>query len=88
LTVAPDLPGDIAVMPLNGQDLIVQSGSYLASELGITVETKWGGARSFFGGEVMVVDFPGPVDIYLQSRSPEALLGWLIPQLPGRNNDG
>ena len=31
--------------------MMVQSGSYLASEMGIDVDTKWGGARSFFGGE-------------------------------------
>jgi uncharacterized protein (TIGR00266 family) len=29
----------------------VQSGSYLAGETGIEIETKWGGARSFFGSE-------------------------------------
>ncbi len=150
LTVAPDLPGDIAVMPLNGQELVVQSGSYLASELGITVDTKWGGARSFFGGEGLimlrctgtgllvlssygaihhvsipagasytvdtghivafaggtqyrirkvgswkstifggeglVVDFPGPADLYLQTRSQEAFLRWLIPNLPNRSS--
>jgi uncharacterized protein (TIGR00266 family) len=152
VTVAPDLPGDIAVMPLNGEELVVQSGSYLASELGISVDTKWGGARSFFGGEGLimlrcsgtgllvlssygaihrvsipagttytvdtghivafsggvqyrvrkvgswkstifggeglVVDFPGPAELYLQTRSPEAFLGWLIPKLPNRNNGG
>ncbi|MGH2558004.1 MAG: TIGR00266 family protein [Thermomicrobiales bacterium] len=50
VTLAPQLTGDIMVMPLNGE-LIVQSGSYLASELAIEVSTKWGGAKSFFGGE-------------------------------------
>ncbi len=47
---APNLAGDIIEFPLDG-DLYVQSGSYLASELSITVDSKWGGARTFFGGE-------------------------------------
>jgi uncharacterized protein (TIGR00266 family) len=152
LIVAPELPGDILVMPLSGQELIVQSGSYLASELGIAVDTKWGGAKTFFGGEGLfmlrcagsgllivssygaihkvsvpaggmytvdtghivafaggtqyrvrkvgswkstifggeglVVDFAGPAEVYLQSRSPEAFLGWLIPKLPNRSGNG
>jgi uncharacterized protein (TIGR00266 family) len=152
LTVAPELPGDIVVMSLNDQDLFVQSGSFLASELGITVDPSWGGARSFFGGEGLfmlrcagsgvlvvssygaihhvaipagrsytvdtghivafsggaqyqirkigswkstifggeglVVDLAGPADLYLQTRSPAAFLGWLIPKLPNRSGDG
>jgi uncharacterized protein (TIGR00266 family) len=49
--LAPELPGDIKVMAMSGAPLIVQSGSYLASSLSIDVSTKWGGAKSFFGGE-------------------------------------
>jgi uncharacterized protein (TIGR00266 family) len=150
LTVAPDLPGDITTLQLNNQEYIVQSGSYLASDLSVSVDTKWGGARSFFGGEGLimlrcagngtlvlssygaihrvsipagatytvdtghivaftggtqyrvrkvgswkstifggeglVVDFAGPTDLLMQTRSPESFLGWLIPQLPNRNS--
>lgn len=151
LLVAPNLPGDIMVRELTGQDLIVQSGSYLASSTSITVDSKWGGSRTFFGGEGLfmlrcsgagtlvtssfgaihkvtlaagqrytidtghivafdahmtygvrkvgswkatifggeglVVDFTGPGDVYLQTRSPESFLGWLIPQLPNRSSN-
>ena len=31
--------------------IMVQSGSWLASEAGVTVDTKWGGAKTFFSGE-------------------------------------
>jgi uncharacterized protein (TIGR00266 family) len=150
LTLAPDLPGDIMVVPLNGE-IIVQSGSYLAGALSIDVNSKWGGAKSFFGGEGLfmlrcsgqgdlivssygaihkitldagrrytidtghivafganmtyeirkvgswkstifggeglVASFSGPGDLYLQSRSPEAFLNWLIPHIPRRDND-
>lgn len=148
---APSLPGDINVMQLSGQDLIVQSGSYLASSTSITVDSKWGGSRTFFGGEGLfmlkcsgsgtlitssfgaihkvsleagrrytidtghivafdshmpygvrkvgswkstifggeglVVDFTGPGDVYLQTRSPEAFLGWLIPHVPRQSSN-
>ena len=52
LVVAPVLPGDIVHMPLTGSGaLLVQSGSWLASEAGVDVDTKWGGGRTFFSGE-------------------------------------
>jgi uncharacterized protein (TIGR00266 family) len=146
VTFAPSLPGDIVVMHLNNQDLIVQSGSYLAGAATIEIETKWGGARAFFGGEGLfmlrchgsgpliissygaihrltlsqgqkyvvdtghivafdshmpyqvrkagswkstifggeglVCEFTGPGDLYVQTRSQEAFLGWIIPRLP------
>jgi uncharacterized protein (TIGR00266 family) len=150
LILAPALPGDIMVRELNQEDLIVQSGSYIAASMSIDVTSNWGGAKSFFGGEGLfmlrcsgsgtlitssygavhkttleagqeftidtghivafeshmhyeiqkyggwkstifggeglVSVFTGPGDIYLQTRSPEAFLGWLIPNLPSSND--
>jgi uncharacterized protein (TIGR00266 family) len=150
VTLAPSLPGDIAVWNLNASELLVQSGSFLACSTSITVDTKWGGAKSFFGGEGLfmlrcvgsgtlivtsygaihpvsvpagatyvvdtghivafdahmtytvrkagswkstvfggeglVVEYQGPGQVFLQTRSQAAFLGWLIPQLP-RDND-
>ena len=52
LTVSPTLPGDIVHMPLDGsRALLVQSGSWLASDADVQVDTKWGGGRTFFSGE-------------------------------------
>jgi uncharacterized protein (TIGR00266 family) len=51
VTFAPSLPGDIRVREMHGESLILQSGAYLASDTSIEIETKWGGARSFFGRE-------------------------------------
>ncbi len=151
VTVAPSLPGDITTFQLRNNDLIVQAGSFLASEMGITVDTQWGGAKAFFGGEGLfmlrcsgsgqvilssygaihkvelgagerytvdtghivafdahipytirkagswkstifggeglVVDYQGPGNIFLQTRSQEAFLGWLIPRLPRDNSN-
>ncbi len=150
LLLAPSLPGDMMVMPLENSELIVQSGSYLASDIKIDVETSWGGAKSFFGGEGLfmlrcsgtghlivcsygaihridvpagqtytidsghlvafdahmpyhprkagswkstvfggegfVVDFQGPGTVFMQTRSQQSFLSWLIPQLPNRSN--
>jgi len=52
LIVSPTLPGDIVHMPVDASKaLMVQSGSWLASETGVQVDTKWGGAKTFFSGE-------------------------------------
>ena len=51
ITVAPALPGDAFMLELSNESLLVQSGSYLASESGIELDTKWGGAKTFFASE-------------------------------------
>jgi uncharacterized protein (TIGR00266 family) len=146
MLVAPALPGDMVHQMLSSEPLMVQSGSYIASAVGVEVDTKWGGAKTFFGGEGLfllrctgqgdlllssfgaihtleltagekfrvdtghivafsegvnyevkkvggwkstilsgeglVCELTGPGQVMLQSRSPSAFLGWLIPQLP------
>lgn len=52
---APGAPGDIAGIELNNQTFYVQSSSYLAGDASLLVDTKWGGAKSFFGGEGLFV---------------------------------
>lgn len=150
LMLAPSLPGDMAVFELSNHELKVQSGSFVAAAIDIEVDTHWGGAKTFFGGEGLfmlrcagtgslivasygaihhvplaagqtyavdtghlvafsqtigfsvrrvagwkstlfsgeglVVDLTGPGDIYIQTRSQDAFLSWLIPQLPNRSN--
>jgi uncharacterized protein (TIGR00266 family) len=48
------LPGDIAELDVAGT-MYVQSGSYLGSSVDIDVDAKWGGAKTFFGGEGLVL---------------------------------
>jgi uncharacterized protein (TIGR00266 family) len=55
VSFAPGAPGDVAAIELNGQTFFVQSSSYLAGDTSLAVDTKWGGARSFFGGEGLFV---------------------------------
>lgn len=151
VSVAPCLPGDMSLIPVNGsQALMVQSGSWIASDPGINVDTKWGGAKGFFsgaglfllrctgegdvltssygailtmhleagtsytldtghvvafdesvqysihkagnwkttflGGEGLVTRFTGPGRLWLQTRSQQDLLDWIIPKLPSKSS--
>lgn len=55
VTLSPALPGDITVLELKGETLLVQSGAYVASSHGITVDTAWGGAKTFFASEGLIM---------------------------------
>ena len=55
IALAPALPGDVAVIEMQDESLLVQSGSYLASSAGIEVDTKWSGAKTFFGSEGLIM---------------------------------
>ena len=55
IALAPALPGDITVIEMQDDSLLVQSGSYLASSAGIEVDTKWSGAKTFFGSEGLIM---------------------------------
>jgi uncharacterized protein (TIGR00266 family) len=144
--VAPALVGDVINWPLTGGTVYVQSGSYLAAPDSITVDSKWGGAKTFFskeglfmlkcsgvgdlivssygaihqvdlapgesyivdtghmvgweesvsyevqkvgnwkstmlGGEGLIVKLTGPGRAYVQTRSPNGFIDWLVPKLP------
>ena len=145
ITLAPDLPGDIIVIEMTGNKMMIQGGSYMASEDGIDLTAKIsmkafmsaegismleatgtgtlmvssygaiferelgagekyivdtshlvafdgnmnvqpktvGGLKStLFSGEGLVVEMTGPGKIYIQTRSPKALIDWFIPQIP------
>lgn len=149
IMLAPALPGDMRVLDIDS-DFMLQSGAYIASEDGVETNTKWGGARGFFGsgtlillqvsgrgklllgcygaieerelaagekftvdtghvvgfsggmgfevrkvggwkstflsGEGLVVDLTGPGRLLMQTRSEEALINWIIPQVPQQTN--
>jgi uncharacterized protein (TIGR00266 family) len=146
VTFAPPFPGDVVHHPLEDRTLYVQSGSYIASDPALDVDTEFGGGRTFLGGEGLfllrvegigplfmssygairtveiaadesytidtghivafedtadftvrrvgglkstllsgeglVAEFRGPGRVWLQTRSQESFLAWLIPKLP------
>ena len=55
LLLAPARPGDLFVLDLAGETLMVQSGSFVASGMGIEVDTGWGGAKTFFASEGFIL---------------------------------
>ena len=149
ITLAPPLPGDVLHMEMRNQTIMVTSGAYLACSKEISVDTQWGGAKTFFSkeglfllrvhgsgdlflssfgaihpkelrngetyivdtghmvafdenvnyrvtrvgglkstlfsGEGLVCELTGPGKIYLQSRSDDAFLTWLMPRIPKRS---
>jgi uncharacterized protein (TIGR00266 family) len=67
-----------------GQQYIVDTGHLVAFEQGVQYSIrKAGGWKSaILGGEGLVCHCTGPGRLFLQSRSEEAFLGWLLPKLP------
>jgi uncharacterized protein (TIGR00266 family) len=55
VSLAPGAPGDVAALEMQNQTFLVQSSSYLAGDTSLNVDTKFGGAKSFFGGEGLFV---------------------------------
>jgi len=55
LDVAPSIPGDMEEIELSNSGVVVQRGGYVACTPGVEVSAKWGGARSFFGGEGLIM---------------------------------
>jgi uncharacterized protein (TIGR00266 family) len=50
--VAPNLPGDVHVIELDGSvGWCITRGCWLASAAGVNLETQWGGFTNLFGGE-------------------------------------
>ncbi len=49
--LAPKLMGDILVYKVDGNELIVQGGSYLASESNVDIDLGFQGFKSLFSGE-------------------------------------
>jgi conserved hypothetical protein TIGR00266 len=151
VSVAPSLPGDMTVIAIDGsQPVLVQSGSWIAGDSSVDVDTKWGGGKTFFsgkglfllrctgagdvlvasygailemnleagqsytldtgfvvafdesvqfavhkagnwkttllGGEGLVTRFTGPGRLWMQTRSSQDLIEWIIPHLPKTNN--
>ena len=55
ITLAPTFPGDIVAHTLSHGALMLQSSAFLASHDTVNVDASWGGARSFFGGEGLIL---------------------------------
>jgi len=55
VNVAPSLPGDMVALTLANETLMVQSGSFVACEKSVAIDTGWGGAKTFFASEGLIM---------------------------------
>ena len=56
VAVSPALAGDMSLVRLDGSHaMLVQSGSWIASDPAIDVDAKWGGGKTFFSGEGLIL---------------------------------
>lgn len=149
VTLAPELPGDMVLIEMTGPAMMIQSGSYMASEdkievtaklsgkafkagegisileavgagkllvssygaiyekelaagekyivdtthlvafngsMGVEMKTVGGMKSTMLSGEGMVAEITGPGHLYMQTRSPRALINWIIPQVPQKSS--
>ncbi len=67
LGLAPPYQGDITQIEVNGR-LYAQSGSFLAGSPDLDISSKWGGAKTFFAGEgLILLKIEGNGDVFLSS---------------------
>ena len=71
-----------------GETYIVDTGHIVAFDDNVKYKVKKiGGLKStLFSGEGLVVYLTGPGRAWIQSRSQDAFLSWLIPRLPSNSN--
>lgn len=68
VTFAPTLSGAIHHRRLQGEHLIVQPGSFLASTGDVDARVKWGGLKSIFAKEgAFLLDVSGSGDLFFNS---------------------
>ena len=67
-----------------GQSYVVDTGHMVGWEEGVSYEVQKAGnwKSSILGGEGFVVRLTGPGRAYIQTRSPNGFIDWLVPKLP------
>ncbi|CAB49143.1 TIGR00266 family protein [Pyrococcus abyssi] len=76
--------GAIEKITLRGESVIVDTGHMVAFTEGIDFRIrKIGGLKAtLFSGEGLVFEFSGHGDVYIQTRSLDGFLSWILPHLP------
>ena len=83
--------GAIHKVTLDGRaPYLCDTGHVVAFTQGLNYDVrKVGGWKStLLSGEGLVCEFRGTGDLYMQTRSTQAFLSWLIPRIPGRSGGG
>lgn len=71
-----------------GEKYVVDTGHIVGfdASLQFMVEKSGSWKSTILGGEGFVCHLTGPGRVFMQSRSEEAFLGWLLPKLPRSSN--
>ncbi|MGA7616949.1 MAG: TIGR00266 family protein [Thermoanaerobaculia bacterium] len=69
IQIAPGSPGDMAHVALQNQTMYLQNSAYVASSMGINVESKWQGVmKGFFSGEsLFLIRCSGSGDLWFNT---------------------
>ncbi len=67
LGLAPKYQGDVVKVDVDGR-LLAQSGAFLAGDDSIEINDRWGGAKTFFAGEgLILLSLEGSGNVFLSS---------------------
>lgn len=55
ITLAPTLSGDMLTLKVSGNEFLLRSGAYVASEMTVAMDASWGGSKGFFGSGGLVL---------------------------------
>lgn len=71
-----------------GESYVVDTGHIVGLDASMRFSVQKSGSwkSTLLGGEGLVCHLTGPGRVLMQSRSAEAFLAWLIPQLPTKSN--
>jgi uncharacterized protein (TIGR00266 family) len=79
--------GAIRLVELGAGDrYVVDTGHMVAFDETVRYDVGRSGGwkATLFSGEGLVAKLEGPGRFYMQTRSPESFVDWLVPQLPGK----
>lgn len=66
--IAPGAPGDLEHVYLDGDTIYLQSSGFVASGMGVTLDSKWQGLKGFFSGEgLFLIKCSGKGDLWFNT---------------------
>ena len=68
IRIAPGAPGDLDHVYLEGSTIYLQNSAYVASGMGVEIESKWQGMKGFFSGEkLFLIRCSGQGDLWFNT---------------------
>lgn len=65
---SPNTQGDIEHRKMSGEEIILSTGAYIAGDVGLKIDSKFGGFKSMFGGEgLFFLKASGVGDLFFSS---------------------